>query len=110
MGWYEESQQRELERIKSVCGLSPIPNPMGDDHHTDADFTAEDLAIGQIAYFLGKIIDADEAPRMSSRDYWCRIARALRIHGLKIVNIQQSVPTTTPSSAAVPPGIPPCGS
>ena len=80
-------------------GLSPIDDPLGDNHHTDAPFTQDDMEIGELAYWLGGIfvdkegMDPDRPYRdsyfykeMTSVDVWARVARALRIHGLKIVN------------------------
>jgi hypothetical protein len=74
-------------------GFDPIHAPMGDDHHTSAPLSEEDKEIGQaIAFFLGGLfIDVEGDPdyfyrKMTSNDAWGRVARALRIHGLKIVS------------------------
>jgi hypothetical protein len=80
-------------------GLEPLAEPMGEDHHTDAAFTTEDHEIAELAYWLGGLFIDKEAidperphketyyyNEMSSFDVWMRVARALRVHGLKIVN------------------------
>lgn len=83
--------------------LRPIEEPMGDDHHTDAAFTSEDEEVAELAFWLGGIfVDVEEHDPekplkesywyrvMTSHDQWKRIARALRVHGLKIVTIEKS--------------------
>jgi hypothetical protein len=78
-----------------VLGLDPIHAPMGEDHHTDAPLSEEDKQIGDaIAYFLGGLF-VDVGPdyfyrEMTSVDAWSRVARALRIHGLKITTAPRS--------------------
>lgn len=79
-------------------GLHPADDPMGDDHHTDAPFTETDREFGELAFWLGGLfIDKESGPatlirdsywykEMTSVDVWTRVARALRIHGLKIVD------------------------
>lgn len=86
-----------LDNLVSI-GLNPKPWPNGDEHHTDFPFTEDDERISQLAHFLGGLfVDKmppmdDEAAHkyfdreMTSLDQWRRVARALRIHGLKIVN------------------------
>jgi hypothetical protein len=76
--------------------LFPLEKPMGDGHHTDAKFTREDEEIGELAYWLGHLFaDKDNYfpgtkttwyLETSSSDIWMRVARALRVHGLKITN------------------------
>lgn len=79
--------------------LCQIADAMGDDHHTDAPFTQADREIGELAYWLGGLLIDQEVNdmntpirdtywhnTMTSLDQWMRVARALRIHGLKIVN------------------------
>lgn len=76
-----------------VLGLRPINEPMGEDHHTDAPFSESDRQIGDaLAYFLGTLfadVDGKDSTYWysvrTSIDEWSRVARALRIHGLKIV-------------------------
>jgi hypothetical protein len=84
-------------------GLHPIPEPIGDDHHTDAPMTVADQEIGDaLAYFLGGLfIDKQEINcetphkdtyyynEMTSADVWGRVVRALRIHGLQISDVQR---------------------
>lgn len=71
-------------------GLHPLRSPLGDvEHHTDVPLTAEDIAIGgALAWFMGTMY-SDVGERYfyyerTSVDEWARVARALRIHGLKI--------------------------
>lgn|GEM_PF-4944501 len=92
-----------LEKHSRECmakhELRPIEDPMGDDHHTDAPFTREDEEIAELAYWLGGLFVDKQNYRpsdligatyyyqeMTSLDVWRRVARALRLHGLKIVN------------------------
>jgi len=98
----KHSQSRlEIEARQAMAkhDLSPIENPRGEDHHTDAEFTPEDREIAELAYWLGGLfIDKENYPygtpiektywynEMTSLDIWARVARALRLHGLKIVN------------------------
>lgn len=84
---------------------SPIMDPLGDGHHCDIPPTEEDMVLGNyLAYSLGTLYsdiaedicgDAEAVVRgygyffyytSTPVDEWTRIARALRIHGLKIVN------------------------
>lgn len=91
----------EIESRAAIAkhGLRPIAEPFGDCHHTELSFKPEDREVGELAYWLGDLF-ADkqcdpEKPHkdsyfyneMSSQDIWTRVARALRIHGLKIVNV-----------------------
>lgn len=75
-------------------GLHPLYDPMGDEHHTDAPFSDEDKKLGDaLAYFLGTLF-ADVQGEHSrywyydrtSVDEWSRVARALRIHGLRFAD------------------------
>lgn len=79
--------------------LRPIENPAGNDHHTDTAFTREDEEVAELAFWLGGLfVDVQgndpHAPLkesfwykdMTSLDTWKRVARALRVHGLKIAN------------------------
>lgn len=83
-----------------AIGLDPAFAPMGEDHHTDAPFSDEDKEIGEaIAYFLGGLfIDVEYDPdyfyrKMTSEDAWTRVARALRVHGLKIASAPRDAAT-----------------
>jgi hypothetical protein len=75
-------------------GLHPLRNPLVVSHHTDVPFSDEDKSIGNaLAYFLGTLFaDVDQKGsryfyyEMTSVDQWRRVARALRIHGLAIVD------------------------
>ena len=100
----QHSQSRgEIEARQAMAkhGLRPIEAPMGHVHHTDAEFTSEDHEFAELAYWLGGLfIDKEsygaETPlkdtywynEMTSLDVWARVARALRVHGLKIVNAE----------------------
>lgn len=78
---YEDDTQH-TERIK------PLRWPGGQMHHTDAQKTQADREIGnKLAFYMGDLfIDSHtDAPV----EQWQRVARALRIHGLKIVNIHE---------------------
>lgn len=88
----------ESRAAMAKFGLRPIDNPVGDNHHTDAPFTKEDGEMSELAYWLGGLfIDKEGDPsaplresyfynEMTSLDVWKRVARALRVHGLQIVN------------------------
>ena len=88
--------QREAFAKCEALGLRPLVDPLHDDHHTDRPLTSADQEIGDaLAYFLGTLFsDVDERyfyHERTSVDEWSRIARALRIHGLKIctINLEQ---------------------
>jgi hypothetical protein len=86
-------------------GLHPIAEPLGDSHHTDAPFTKEDEEIAELAFWLGGLfIDKETSTGAASEmrysesyfykektsiDEWKRVARALRLHGLKIVDVER---------------------
>jgi hypothetical protein len=81
------------EALKAI-GLHPKEDPCGEDgHHTEEPFTSEDEKVAELAYYLGTIFDyGHECPdcpcmKTSSIELWKRIARALRVHGLKIIDI-----------------------
>ncbi len=89
--------EKEARAAFAKHGLNP--HEPTDDHHTEAEITEEDREFGEIAFCLGGLFidkqDIDPATplkdtywwkEMSSLDQWTRVARALRIHGLKIVN------------------------
>ncbi len=93
MGIVEDCRREALYKCHEL-GLHPTPDPLGDSHHTDVPFTAADDAEGDaLAYFLGTLF-ADVGGeglrywyyKKTSFDEWRRVARALRIHGLKIVD------------------------
>lgn len=95
-----QHSQAEAEARAAMrrLGLHPADDPMGDDHHTDAPFVPQDDDSAELAYWLGGLfIDKECNPdkphretyfynEMTSFDVWKRVARALRIHGLKIVD------------------------
>jgi hypothetical protein len=82
--------------IPLIDGFDPLGRPLGDGHHTEEPFTAEDEIVAKkLAWHMGTMHDhfanADDLWRWwysesTSQDEWKRVARALRIHGLKIVN------------------------
>jgi hypothetical protein len=78
---------RNEEDAANACaafGFHPGVLP-GDTHHSDEKLTDEDRAMGDaIAWFLGTTwIDCNV---MAPVEEWSRIARALRMHGLKITD------------------------
>lgn len=91
--------EEEARRCMAKHDLHPAKRSKGTDHHTDIPFTKEDEEIADLAYWLGGLfIDQEQYPidtpigqtywynEMTSVDVWKRVARALRIHGLKIVD------------------------
>lgn len=90
--------EREARAAMAKHGLRPIEDQMGEDHHTDAPFVKADAELAELAYWLGGLfIDVRADPEkplkdsyyykeMTSLDVWKRVARALRVHGLMIVN------------------------
>lgn len=81
----------------AAFGLHPKIDPLGEDHHTDAKFSAEDKKIGSaLAWFLGSMhVDCGGSEKELGEyfyrkstpiDEWSRVVRALRIHGLKIAD------------------------
>lgn len=92
----EKYDRPALDKCEKL-GLKPIPYPMGEDHHTDAPFSDNDRAIGDaLAYFLGTLfsdVDGKDSKywyyERTSIDEWSRVARALRLHGLKICNASE---------------------
>ena len=92
--------KQEVDTILSKYGLHPKEHPLGSDHHTDVPFTPEDTELGELSWYLGGLFvdkedgwsDGDKLHcesyfynEMTSYDIWRRVVRALRIHGLKIV-------------------------
>jgi hypothetical protein len=78
------------DEIAEELGLHPLSHPLGDcSHHTDEPFTDEDKRTGEaVAWFLGDLFV--DSRRHSPFEQWSRIARALRIHGLAIVDRRPS--------------------
>lgn len=87
--------------------IQPIKNPNGDQHHTEIEFQPGDVVVGStLAHDLGGLfIDKRSNPdrphresyywnEMSSFDVWTRVARALRFHGLTVVNLDSLSPMT----------------
>lgn len=68
--------------------FQPLDYPLGDvSHHTDVPFTHADLRIGdKLGWYMGDLFlnSRTDPPRLQ----WQKVARALRIHGLQIVNRQ----------------------
>ena len=83
-----------VERCFEMAGLRPLDYPLGDDHHTDVPMTDADKTLGDaLAGVLGTMYNDVIGPdcgyfytELSAVEEWSRVARALRIHGLKIVN------------------------
>lgn len=79
--------------------LHPMEDPLGDSHHTDAPFIPEDEYIAdKLAWFMGTLrpsfTDVESLWRwwhyeVTSVEEWKYVVRALRIHGLKIVDAPQ---------------------
>lgn len=93
--------------------LTPLKNPLGDGHHTDEPFTAEDTYVGdRLAYFMGTLENHfDNADKLwqwwyrerTSVSEWMAVARALRIHGLRIVNRHVALPPAACGAASQEP-------
>jgi hypothetical protein len=74
--------------------LHPIRDPLGDcAHHTDVPMTAEDRSAGDLlARNLGTLFADHQQPCSCwfytgmTTEEWSRVVRALRIHGLRIVD------------------------
>ncbi len=85
--------EKEADSRAASFGLHPKRHPLGDDHHTDIPLNDADKAIGDaLAWYLGGLfIDVEDDrsyfyTKMTSVDAWSRVCRALRIHGLRIVD------------------------
>lgn len=72
----------------------PIHDPMGKDgHHSEAPFNSQDdLIADKLAFHMGTLFSDVEGEHSrywyferTSVDEWRRVAKALRIHGLRIV-------------------------
>lgn len=97
-----DNAKRRIEALRrcAALGIPLEPYPLGSEgHHTDLLPTKEDMEIGSaLAFFLGGLfVDVDQSlsadrplresyfyRNMTSIDVWTRVARALRIHNLKI--------------------------
>lgn len=94
----ENEYDAEARARCDALGVRPLAWPLGDGHHCDVPFSEEDKRVGQaLAYFLGTLfsdVDGEGSPywyyQRTSRDEWSRVARALRIHGLKISNVNDA--------------------
>jgi hypothetical protein len=83
--------------IADRLGLHPLYRPNSDDsHHTDQAMTKHDHQVGEhLAFYLGTLFsdvnwDTYFRTEMTSADLWSRVARALRVHGLKVVDAEGS--------------------
>lgn len=96
--------EREARAAMKKHRLRPIKEPLGLDGHTDAKFTQSDRELGELSYWAGDLFtDKRNYPpdtpvrdtywhnEMTSFDLWMRIARAIRVHGLKIVDAEPEV-------------------
>lgn len=85
------NHEEAIARVWAL-GLHPIPEPLGNaGHHTEEPFSKEDEETGDaLAWFLGTMWDHDrgnhEFSKRTSSEEWQRVARALRIHGLRIAD------------------------
>lgn len=94
MGYREQRAEEVRKERCEPLGLHPLHDPLGDDHHTDTPFLEEDKRVGEaLAYFLGTLFADVEGEhsrywyhQRTSIDEWSRVARALRVHGLRITN------------------------
>lgn len=81
----------------------PRPRKTGELHHTGIDFELDDALIGNAlaieigGLFVDKGCNPDRPHResyfyreMTSIDIWTRVARALRFHGLQIINKERT--------------------
>jgi hypothetical protein len=99
----EAPESRKIIALMQRLQQPRLPHPLHKDgqHHTEIGVEPEDMMIGSaLAHELGGLfidkeedIDADRPHResyfyreMTSVDVWTRVARALRFHGLKIIN------------------------
>lgn len=88
----------DAEKLEAL-GLRLVAEPFGKDgHHSDVPFTPEDNTTGDaLAYYMGTLfadVQGENSPYWyhvrTSCDEWRRVARALRVHGLKIANAEKS--------------------
>ena len=92
---YGSDEQLAMNKCAAL-GFNPIEHPLGSSHHTEVPATDEDKRVGDaIAYFLGTLCgglyEPNDFENMSSVDQWTVVARALRVHGLKIRDAEQAV-------------------
>lgn len=87
----EQMIEQQAVNRASQLGLHPLRSPLDDSHHSDVLPTQDDLKIGDaVAWFLGDtFLDVKEAPVIQ----WTQIVKALRIHGLKIVDAKDPPPS-----------------
>lgn len=75
------------DKYKSPANASfePARYPLGEyEHHSNVPYTADDEMIAiKLGWYMG---DLFLTPGSSPRKQWRAIARALRVHGLQIVN------------------------
>jgi hypothetical protein len=66
--------------------VKPARNPLGEcGHHTDELLSDSDIALGdKLAWYMGDLFMNSKTDAPTKQ--WSSIARALRIHGLMIVN------------------------
>ena len=79
-----EDRDRAVWKRLEDFGLRerPLHDPLGDGHHTDMPFTEEDKRLGDdLAWFMGTMDWLE-----SSVEQWRRVVRALRVHGIRLVN------------------------
>lgn len=76
------------EKIVVLCediGILPLRNPCGDGNHTDEPLRDEDVKVAEVvSHFVGDLFV--DFHTMSPLEQWQVVARALRVHGLKISN------------------------
>ena len=93
MSYRIEDLLEDRKKLPQV-GINPVSHPLGENgFHTEKPFLESDRKIGEVCgWYMGDIFsDIDHHSdfmyrEMTSQDTWTRIARALRIHGLKIVD------------------------
>ena len=90
---YSASELKKARDRYEPTGIHPINSPLCSGHHTEVPFSDDDKMLGDVLgwYMGGLFIDVEDDPqfmdkRMTSQDTWTRVARALRIHGLRLVD------------------------
>jgi hypothetical protein len=100
-----DSCEKEKEKVDAALakyGLHPRNSGRDEPHHTEMPLNESDKDLGELGWYLGGLfVDVtDYRPdtpvqatywysEMTSVDVWQRVARALRVHGLKIVDDKQ---------------------
>lgn len=89
---YVNLEKPAVDALLEAKGIRPLDCPNGDEHHTERPFTEEDNDLGHIAHYLGTLSNDENGDNfafgeLSSWDQWRRVARALRIHGLRIATL-----------------------